>query len=260
MTTGDWIVITIFIVALLCSISLFFWLRQLIRSDQSGPTRGVAARKATAPATRPQDTPVLTDINTQDFPLAVGMAYATSDNLAGRPVYADARCALRPEAAACLLRAAQAARHAGLTLKVLDAYRPASAQAIFWEICPDARYIADPAQGSNHTRGVAVDVTLLDGDGQPLDMGTGFDDMREQSHHNRDDLSPAAQRNRLLLLGIMLHAGFTSIATEWWHYELPDAKAWALIHDWPAPAPASAVSPSDAATAHTPTTMTTGQG
>ncbi|MFT0531965.1 D-alanyl-D-alanine dipeptidase [Castellaniella hirudinis] len=160
----------------------------------------------------------------------VSLVYATPDNLVGRPVYAPgARCALRPPAADCLRRAASAAHRAGLMLVVYDAYRPAAAQAVFWSALPDPRYVADAAQGSNHTRGVAVDVALLEATGQPLDMGTDFDDMRDQSHHDRDDLPPEVQRNRHLLLGIMLQAGFHSIPTEWWHYELPNAQEYALL-------------------------------
>ncbi len=169
---------------------------------------------------------------TQDDGLRIALVYATADNLIGRPIYApDARCALRPEAAACLRRAAQAAWRAGLALVVYDAYRPAAAQAVFWKALPDPRYVADATQGSNHTRGVAVDVGLLEISGEPLDMGTGFDDMREQSHHDRDDLPSEIQRNRQLLLGIMLQAGFRSIPTEWWHYELPNAQEYALLPD-----------------------------
>jgi D-alanyl-D-alanine dipeptidase len=78
---------------------------------------------------------------------------------------------------------------------------------------------------------VAVDLTLIDADGQPLDMGTGFDDMRELSHQFFPDLPVAVQRNRLLLLGIMLSAGFRHIDSEWWHYELPDAEDYPLIDD-----------------------------
>jgi len=162
--------------------------------------------------------------------LRVALVYATPDNLAGRAVYApDARCALHPAAADCLHRAVRAARRSGHGLIVYDAYRPAAAQAAFWRLLPDPRYVADAALGSNHTRGVAVDVGLFDADGAVLDMGTGFDDMRDQSHHDRDDLPPAVQHNRHLLLGIMLQAGFRSIPTEWWHYELPDAQEYALL-------------------------------
>ncbi len=162
--------------------------------------------------------------------IRIALAYATPDNLVGRPLYAPgAVCAMRPDAVHCLHRAVFAARQSGHTLMVFDAYRPAAVQAVFWNLLPDARYVANPATGSNHTRGVAVDLGLLDASGRLLDMGTGFDAMCDQSHHDRDDLSAMVQRNRQMLLGIMLHAGFSSIPTEWWHYELPNAHDYALI-------------------------------
>ncbi|TAL90753.1 MAG: D-alanyl-D-alanine dipeptidase [Candidimonas sp.] len=173
----------------------------------------------------------LVEITSATYPVDIELLYATPNNLAGRPVYAQARCALRPQAAACLLKAAHAAVRAGYRLKVFDAYRPPRAQQIFWALCPDPRYIADANLGSNHTRGVAVDVTLLDQNGVALDMGTGFDAMEDRSHHDRDDLAIDVQRNRCLLLGIMLRAGFRSINTEWWHYELPDSRSYALLDD-----------------------------
>lgn len=164
--------------------------------------------------------------------LHIALAYATPDNFVGRVVYAQgARCALRPEAAECLHRAIRNARRAGCTLHVFDAYRPEAVQRLFWSKLPDSRYVADPAVGSSHTRGVAVDLTLLDETGKPLGMGTGFDAMCDQSHHDRDDIPLAAQRNRAMLMGIMLHAGFTTIPTEWWHYQLPYAAQYPLMPD-----------------------------
>lgn len=162
--------------------------------------------------------------------LHIALAYATPHNFVGRAVYApEARAVLRPEAVDCLASAVQAARSCGLTMIVFDAYRPAAAQVVFWQALSDPRYVADARQGSNHTRGVAIDVGLIGADGRPLDMGTGFDAMCEQSHHGRSDLPAAVQRNRHLLLGIMLHAGFRTIPTEWWHYELPDCAQYDFI-------------------------------
>jgi D-alanyl-D-alanine dipeptidase len=85
--------------------------------------------------------------------------------------------------------------------------------------------------GSNHSRGTAIDLTLLDANGAPLDMGTGFDDMTALSAHFAADLPPAMHRNRLLLLGIMQAAGFRPIPSEWWHYELPGSRTLPLIED-----------------------------
>lgn len=176
---------------------------------------------------------MLVNISADHYPILIDMRYASNHNFTGRKVYDDDRCALRPQAASCLHKAAVAARMAGLTIKVLDAYRPATAQQVFWELCPDPRYVANPSEGSNHTRGVAVDVTLVDAQGEELNMGTSFDYMHEESHHNCPSLPEDAQRNRLLLLGIMLNAGFCPMPTEWWHYQLPNAHQWPLINNWP---------------------------
>ncbi len=168
-------------------------------------------------------------INEAQYGVVIDLVYASSNNIAGRIVYQTARCALHKDAAPLLLRASQLARSAGYTLKVFDCYRPPAAQHIFWSALPDAQYVADPSQGSHHSRGTAVDVTLLDERGIELDMGTGFDAMEDASHHDYADLPAAVQKNRLLLLGIMLHAGFRGIKSEWWHYELPNSSAYPII-------------------------------
>lgn len=88
-----------------------------------------------------------------------------------------------------------------------------------------------PAQGSNHSRGVAIDLTLLDAQGQPLDMGTAFDAMEVESHPYHPNVPAEAQRNRLLLNAIMFGGGFVAMPTEWWHFELPDAKNYPLFDE-----------------------------
>lgn len=173
-----------------------------------------------------QDLAIITEA---EYDVVIDLVYATCNNIAGRVVYQQAQCALHRDAAPLLLKAATLARSAGYTLKIFDCYRPAAAQAIFWSALPDTQYVADPSQGSNHSRGTAVDVTLLDGQGRELDMGTGFDAMKDASHHDYANLPTAVQKNRLLLLGIMLHAGFRGIKSEWWHYELPNSKDYPVI-------------------------------
>ena len=91
-----------------------------------------------------------------------------------------------------------------------------------------------PAEALAHVlaqRGVAVDLTLSDAGGQPLDMGTAFDAMTERSHHGRTDLTVEQQRNRTLLLGVMSGAGWDHYASEWWHYQLPDPERYPLLTD-----------------------------
>ncbi len=173
-----------------------------------------------------QDLAIITEA---EYGVVIDLVYATCNNIAGKVVYQTAQCALHRDAAPLLMRASQLARSAGYTLKVFDCYRPAAAQAIFWAALSDPQYVADPSQGSNHSRGTAVDVTLLDDMGNELDMGTGFDAMEDASHHDYPDLPARVQRHRLLLLGIMLHAGFRGIKSEWWHYELPGSKDYPMI-------------------------------
>ena len=171
--------------------------------------------------------PKLVEIKPQEHGVALDIRYATPDNMAGRPIYAQARCFLRPEAAAALKRAAALARHAGFRLVVFDGYRPPQAQRILWKACPDPHYVIPPEVGSMHTRGVAVDLTLADESGTPLDMGTDFDDMRSLAWPASREVSPEALRNRMMLAGIMHAAGFVGIATEWWHFQLPGI--WPLL-------------------------------
>jgi len=173
----------------------------------------------------------LIEVDAQALQVEIDLIYAGVDNLAGKRIYQDPRCLLHRDAEACLRKAGRLARQAGLTLRIFDAYRPPYAQYLLWEALPNPEYVRDPHLGSHHSRGVAVDLTLIDASGQLLNMGTGFDDMREQSHQFFADLPADVQRNRLLLLGIMLAAGFTYIDSEWWHYELPGADDYPLIDD-----------------------------
>jgi D-alanyl-D-alanine dipeptidase len=174
----------------------------------------------------------LVEIAPPAFDVDIEIAYATAENITEQPVYARAACYLHPDAAQTLARAVQLARPLGLRLKVFDAYRPTEAQWKLWNARPDPDFLADPRRGSPHSRGVAVDVTLLDGDGRELDMGTGFDAFTPLSHHGViDGISPAAQRNRLLLMGIMTSAGWDFYRNEWWHYQLFQARRYPLIDD-----------------------------
>ncbi|NMP27412.1 D-alanyl-D-alanine dipeptidase [Rahnella sp. SAP-1] len=161
----------------------------------------------------------------------IDLKYATQDNLTGQVVYCESRCLLHPDAAKGLVRCFQVARLAGYNLKIFDAYRPQQAQHIFWAHLPDPQYVADTRQGSHHSRGVAIDLTLLDEQGQELDMGAGFDEMTERSHPFYPHLPVQMQRNRLLLNAVMAAGGFQGIASEWWHFELPDALTYPLLAD-----------------------------
>ncbi|MCS2172462.1 D-alanyl-D-alanine dipeptidase [Scandinavium sp. TWS1a] len=173
----------------------------------------------------------LVDIAARFPGLKIDLKYATADNITGRAIYSEARCLLHPEAAKALEKSLVIADAAGLTLLVLDAYRPQQAQAYLWEACPNQEYVVPLSRGSNHSRGTAIDVTLLDGQGEPLDMGTDFDEMDVLSHPYHPDVPLTAQRNRLLLNAIMFGGGFVGITSEWWHFEVPGAAGYPLLDD-----------------------------
>lgn len=175
--------------------------------------------------------PELVDLSVIFPSLHIDLKYATADNITGAPIYKEARCLLHTEAVTALAKSISIAQLAGLSLVVYDAYRPQQAQAILWNACPDPQYVVDVAIGSNHSRGTAIDVTLMDDRGHLLDMGAGFDEMHDRSHAWHPSVPPVAQRNRLLLNAIMFGGGFVGINSEWWHFELPDAARYPLLDD-----------------------------
>jgi D-alanyl-D-alanine dipeptidase len=179
----------------------------------------------------------LVEITPGSHDVLLDLAYATPRNITGRPVYGRAACYLHPDAAAGLERAVTLARPLGFRVKIFDALRPSEAQWVLWNARPDPAFLADPRRGSPHSRGVAVDLTLVDGDGAELDMGTGFDDFTPLSHHGNRTIPAAAQRNRLLLLGLMTAAGWDFYGNEWWHYQLFNPRQYPLLRDADLPAP-----------------------
>lgn len=175
---------------------------------------------ATLPAAAP---PPLVDAVAAAPGLRLDIRYATPDNFTRRTLYPAARCLLRPAVAERLARAQAAARREGYGLLVYDCYRPLSVQRAMWALVPDERYVADPAKGSRHNRGAAVDLTLVDAGGAPLPMGTDYDAFGPRAHRDCTDLPAAAIANRATLERLMRAAGFTGLPTEWWHF---DADGW----------------------------------
>ena len=168
--------------------------------------------------------------------IAVDLRYAGNNNFDGRVLYEGIDCAwLRVEAALGLATAAAwlAAHHPGQRLLVLDALRPQRVQEAIWRNVrgtPAQIYFADPARGSIHSFGMAVDVTLLGAHGDERDMGSGFDEMSPRSHPALEAEQLAAGHiaqhhvdAREVLRAAMHHGGFRGIPTEWWHFNHGDA-------------------------------------
>jgi D-alanyl-D-alanine dipeptidase len=146
--------------------------------------------------------------------------YATGRNAFGRALYAKAEARLDARMLPKVAAAAAALRP--LRLVVFDGYRPPEAQRLMWELKPDPRYVADPARGSKHGRGAALDCGLADASGRPLDMGSDFDDFSERSAHSFRALDAAVLERRARLRAAMEGAGLRAYDAEWWHYSDPE--------------------------------------
>ncbi|MBS1271800.1 MAG: D-alanyl-D-alanine dipeptidase [Candidatus Marinimicrobia bacterium] len=154
--------------------------------------------------------------------------YATDDNFMGKQLYPAAKAYLRLPAARALKAVQAELQSLGLELKVYDGYRPYRVTVAMWEPYKDPRYVADPASGSRHNRGCAVDVTLISlKTGEELPMPTGYDDFSEQAHHDYTDLPAEVLKNRYILKTVMERHGFAPISSEWWHY---DYSGWQKYH------------------------------
>jgi len=152
--------------------------------------------------------------------IILDIKYATADNFLKQAVYDCGECYLREATAKALLAAQKEFVKRGYSLKLFDCYRPLSVQKKMWKILPGTHYVANPAKGSKHNRGAAVDLTLVDlATGKELDMGTPFDTFSPRAHHTYTQLPKEVLDNRKLLKEVMDKYNFKSIYSEWWHYE-----------------------------------------
>lgn len=158
------------------------------------------------------------DMHKLDSSLTLDIRYATTNNFTKAKIYDCPRCLLRTEAAEALLKAHRALQRQGLGLKLFDCYRPRPYQQRLWDKVPDPDYVTPPVQGSMHSRGAAVDLTIVDAGGNELDMGTPYDFFGREAHFDYGRLPAKVLANRRLLRKTMLDAGFEGIRTEWWHF------------------------------------------
>lgn len=174
----------------------------------------------------------LVDVRSIDPTIRVSLMYARADNFTGRILYADLREALLlPPAAKALAHAQRLLkqRHPSWSLIVYDAARPMHIQQRMWDVVahtPRQIYVSNPAHGGGlHNYGMAVDISIVDGKGRPLDMGTPVDYMGRKAHVSGESrlvekglITKAALRNRRLLRSVMTRAGYHVLPTEWWHF------------------------------------------
>ncbi len=173
----------------------------------------------------------LIEITPKTHGVEISIQYATVNNFTGAPIYGRPGCYLHPEAEGLLRKAIELADALSLRFKIFDAFRPSEAQWVLWNHTPDPDFLADPRRGSPHSRGAAIDLTLIEPNGRELEMGTPFDAFTPLSHHGNRDVSIEAQRNRALLIGLMTTAGWDFYRNEWWHYQLFDARRLPALSD-----------------------------
>lgn len=148
--------------------------------------------------------------------------YATTNNFMGEVMYPSAKCLLRRAVVERLKQAADLLRAQDRRLLIWDCYRPLSIQKKLWEKVKDPKYVANPKTGSRHNRGAAIDLAVVDKDGKPVTLPTEFDDFSKRAHRKRalkGDKGVEAKR----LEDAMKEAGFVPMATEWWHFDAPEA-------------------------------------
>ena len=171
----------------------------------------------------------LVKITKKKYPIEIDLLYATKKNFTGKQIYKKKDCYLHKVALPFFEKSIELAAKLNLKLKIFDAFRPAEAQWELWDHTPDENFIAHPKKGSPHSRGVAIDLTLVNKNNRELNMGTGFDSFSIKSFHGNILISKEAQKNRFILLSIMMAAGWDFYKKEWWHYQLFNSKKNKLI-------------------------------
>ena len=210
--------------------------------DSSGvfhvnPVRPVAELLPTALAStppsetgdfRPMDLVELTGL---DPTIKLDIRYATTGNFLGTPLYSQARAFMQRPAAEALVRVQRSLAAEGYGLLVYDAYRPWYVTKIFWDAMPPElhKFVADPAEGSRHNRGCAVDLTLYDlKTGDAVSMPSLYDEATERAYPNYTGGTAEQRRLRDLLRRHMEAEGFSVYEFEWWHFDYRDWQAYAI--------------------------------
>ena len=205
-------------------------IRKAVRADP------VALRKRALAATPPTEAEEhlpadLVDLTTVDPRIKLDIRYAGSDNFMGVPLYERAAAYMQRPAAEAVGRAARTLAEKGYGLLIHDAYRPWFVTWMFWEATPpeDHAFVADPAKGSRHNRGCAVDLTLYDlKTGRPVEMPSRYDEFSQRAHADFVGGTTAQRARRATLRQAMEAEGFEVYPEEWWHFDYKDWKRYPI--------------------------------
>jgi zinc D-Ala-D-Ala dipeptidase len=184
------------------------------------------ALRATPPREEGKRAPDLVELVKLDPTIKLDIRYATSNNFLSTPVYTQARAFMQRAAAEALVRANKALRRRGYGLIIHDAYRPWYVTKIFWDATPVDRhaFVANPAEGSRHNRGCAVDLSLYDWKtGKEVTMPSVYDEMTERAYPDYSGGTAGQRERRKILRDAMESEGFTVFKSEWWHF---DYRSW----------------------------------
>ena len=177
--------------------------------------------------------PDLVELVKLDPAIKLDIRYASTNNFLGAAVYTQARAFLQAPAAAALVRAEHEVEVSGYGLIVHDGYRPWYITKIFWDATPRAQkmFVANPAEGSKHNRGCAVDLSLYDlKTGEEVEMPSGYDEMTKRAYANYGGGTPEERARRLLLRRAMVKQHFIVNPKEWWHFDYVDWKQYPILN------------------------------
>ena len=175
----------------------------------------------------------LVELTKLDPTIKLDIRYATTNNFLSTPVYTRPAAYLQRPAAEALVRVHHALASRGYGLLIHDAYRPWWVTKVFWEATPPKlhEFVADPAQGSRHNRGCAVDLTLYDlNTGKAVSMPSVYDEMSPRAYPDYAGCEPAEREHRQILRKAMEREGFTVYETEWWHFDFKDWREYPIVN------------------------------
>ncbi|HEY2857894.1 MAG TPA: M15 family metallopeptidase [Terracidiphilus sp.] len=168
-----------------------------------------------------------------DSTIKLDIRYATTNDFLGTPLYTQARAFLQRPAAEGLLRAHRELKAHGYGLIIHDGYRPWYVTKIFWDATPDDKkiFVANPASGSKHNRGCAVDLSLYDlRTGKEVTMPSGYDEMTDRAYADYPGGTAGEHALRAMLRQAMEAQGFKVNPTEWWHFDYKDWQQYPILN------------------------------
>jgi D-alanyl-D-alanine dipeptidase len=177
--------------------------------------------------------PDLVELVKLDPGIKLDIRYAGTNNFLGTPVYTEARAFLQRPAAEAVVRAQHELEASGYGLMIHDGYRPWYVTKIFWDATPANQkiFVANPAEGSKHNRGCAVDLSLYDlKTGEEVEMPSGYDEMTPRAYAHYAGGTPEERARRELLRRAMVKQHFLVNPTEWWHFDYKDWKQYPILN------------------------------